>query len=216
MSMNGSLRRVIPELLESLLESPEGVTSLVMSAGAAGSEAVQSVVEQMRAMMAGGMAQQMDPAMAAQMQSLINQFSPGAGSADAEAPDGAGPMLGLDKAWHGLHYLLTGDAWGGEPPLAYAVLGDEELGEDLGYGPARCLTAEQVREVHAALSAVREDDLRTRFDPEALGAAEVYPSGAWDSDGDEEREWLMDAFRSLTAFYAEAAEAGDAMLMWVS
>ena len=27
--------------------------------------------------------------------------------------------LSLEKAWHGLHFLLTGSDWGGEPPLDF-------------------------------------------------------------------------------------------------
>src|SRR5688500_4635495 len=39
-----------------------------------------------------------------------------------------------DKAWHGLHYLLTKTAWGGEPPLDFIALGGTPVGdEDLGY-----------------------------------------------------------------------------------
>lgn len=32
--------------------------------------------------------------------------------------------LNIDKAWHGIHFLLTGDPWGGEPPLKYVVLAE--------------------------------------------------------------------------------------------
>src|SRR5262245_58137806 len=46
--------------------------------------------------------------------------------------------LDTDKAWHITHFLLTGEAWGGAEPLANAVLGGTEIGdEDVGYGPAR-------------------------------------------------------------------------------
>lgn len=51
--------------------------------------------------------------------------------------------LSIDKTWHAIHFCLTRDPWGGEPPLVYAVLGGVPLGDDdLGYGPARFLTAE--------------------------------------------------------------------------
>jgi len=41
--------------------------------------------------------------------------------------------MDVDKAWHGTHYLLTGDAWGGQPPLANVVLGGAEIGDDHVY-----------------------------------------------------------------------------------
>ncbi len=47
----------------------------------------------------------------------------------------------LDKAWHGIHYLLTGTAWKGEPPLCYLVRGGQTIGDvEVGYGPARVST----------------------------------------------------------------------------
>ena len=45
----------------------------------------------------------------------------------------------VDKAWHGIHYLLTGQSQGGPEPLALAVLGGEEFGPEVGYGSARFL-----------------------------------------------------------------------------
>jgi hypothetical protein len=36
--------------------------------------------------------------------------------------------LDLDKTWHAIHFLLTGDPWEGEPPLRNAVLGGTPLG----------------------------------------------------------------------------------------
>src|SRR5690349_11334743 len=56
--------------------------------------------------------------------------------------------LDLDKAWHGLHFLLTGTDWGGTPPLNFIVAGGETIGDvDVGYGPARAFTPEQLAEI---------------------------------------------------------------------
>ncbi len=54
---------------------------------------------------------------------------------DSEPPN----YIDLDKAWHGVHYLLTGQADGGELPHSLAVTGGEEFGPEVGYGPARFL-----------------------------------------------------------------------------
>src|SRR5262245_57645293 len=35
----------------------------------------------------------------------------------------SGPVLSLEKAWHGLHYLLTGSPWKGAEPLCFLVRG---------------------------------------------------------------------------------------------
>ena len=31
--------------------------------------------------------------------------------------------IDIDKAWHGIHYLLTGTAWGGDPPASWVIFG---------------------------------------------------------------------------------------------
>src|SRR5262245_46999099 len=47
----------------------------------------------------------------------------------------------LGKAWHALHFILTGTPWDGDEPLCLAVLCGTPIGEvDVGYGPARYLT----------------------------------------------------------------------------
>jgi hypothetical protein len=59
----------------------------------------------------------------------------------AEDREGVGPLLEVDKAWHGIHFLLCGDAEGGEPPLGSAVLGgiaEEFLPGRRGAGKRRC------------------------------------------------------------------------------
>src|SRR5690348_12146296 len=55
-------------------------------------------------------------------------------------------LVDVDKAWHCLHFLLTGTAWGGEPPLNFVAIGGTEIGEeDVGYGPARGFASQELR-----------------------------------------------------------------------
>ena len=49
-------------------------------------------------------------------------------------------QLNIDKDWHGLHFLLTGEPYPNETPLAKAILGGTEIGDDISFGPARYLT----------------------------------------------------------------------------
>jgi hypothetical protein len=89
-------------------------------------------------------------------------------------------------------------------------LGGQEIGDNLGYGPARFLTPQQVREVAAALASISKVDLRGRFDLKAMMAANIYP--VRDSS---ELELAQDHFEPLSHYYAEAAASGNAMLLWV-
>mgnify|MGYP002867715070 CR=1 FL=1 len=124
--------------------------------------------------------------------------------------------LDVDKAWHGIHFMLTGSAEGGEEPLSLAILGGEEVGEDMGYGPARLLTPQQVKVISAALTTLREQDFRSRFAPHEIAAAGVYPEVIWVRDGQEALDYVVENYRELVKFYADAAARGDGAILWLS
>lgn len=130
-------------------------------------------------------------------------------------PDDGEPenYIDVDKAWHGIHYLLTGTAGEGTTPLSWAVLGGKEIGEDVGYGPARLLTAEQVKKISEVL--LNEDDFKAAFAPEAMEAAQIYPDVIWVRDGQESLEYLVENYRELVAFYRAAALRGDGAILWL-
>lgn len=119
-------------------------------------------------------------------------------------------FLDLDKAWHGLHWLLTGSVDDTSTPTGQAVLGGSEIGEDWGYGPPRLLRPDDVRRVAEALGALTADDLRARFDASAMAAAGVYPF-IWDEE-DVFDDYLAPSYELLRDFYARAASRGDAVL----
>jgi hypothetical protein len=120
--------------------------------------------------------------------------------------------LSLDKAWHGVHYVLCGEAEPGPALLSQAVLGGVELGDDpegfSGYGPARYFTALQVVNLAQALSRPElESEAAARFDAARMSQLDIYP-GWQPSDA----EWVMDAFRRLRDFYADAASKKSAIV----
>lgn len=125
--------------------------------------------------------------------------------------------LDLNKAWHGIHYLLNGDAWEGTPPLDF-IVGGQPIGDvDVGYGPARGFTADEVRAIATALAPITGDMLRARFDPKAMMAAEIYPT-IWDRDPaqDDTLGWLLDSFENLKEFVLDTAEAGAGMIVYLN
>src|SRR4051794_3152384 len=82
----------------------------------------------------------------------------------------AGPhrKLSLDKAWHGVHYLLAGDAES-TAGLGAVVLGGTDIGEDEGYGPARYLTPAEVEALALALDAPgAADEIAARYDADRM------------------------------------------------
>jgi hypothetical protein len=122
-------------------------------------------------------------------------------------------VLDLDKAWHGIHFLLTGSAWETSPGAGEAVLGGDPIGDDLGYGPARLLSAERVQLVAAGLRDVTPDDLRARFDVAALLAEAIYPQ-VWDDE--DFAIYLLPNFLGLQAFYVAAADEKQAVLLAIT
>jgi hypothetical protein len=127
-------------------------------------------------------------------------------------PAGERAVLSLDKAWHGVHYVLCGEVEPGATLLSQAVLGGVPLGDDdeglSGYGPARYFTVAQVAELSRALSRPElEQEAAARFDAARMSQLNIYP-GWRESDA----EWVMDAFRRLRDFYAVAAGKGRAIV----
>lgn len=123
-------------------------------------------------------------------------------------------MLSLEKAWHGVHYLLAGTVEPGPELRSQAVLGGVELGDDpegfAGYGPARYFRAAQVRELSEELHRPEvESEAAARFDPARMSRLQIYPG--WRT-GEPDKEWLMDAFQRLRDFYLSAAAQGLAII----
>ena len=134
---------------------------------------------------------------------------------EGDEPHPAGRHLDLDKSWHAIHFLLNGDKWEGSPPLFNAVLGGKPIGEvDVGYGPARSLGPEEVRDVADALDGIPAYQLLDKYDAEAMNEEEIYPHG-W-SGNEEEREYISSYFLALVTFFRRASQAGDAMVLYLN
>ena len=105
------------------------------------------------------------------------------------------------------------EVWDGPPPLKHAIFGADEVGEDLGYGPARMTTPGDVTRVASALAALSVRDLLRRYDGKRMEELSIYP-GNWESDwswrGDLKRDYTR-----LRGFYERAAKSGDGLLAWI-
>lgn len=136
-------------------------------------------------------------------------------------PDAAGPLMAdaaeegrlfdVGRAWHAVHMLLNGSPWGGSGPAFDVVLGGTVLGDPSTYEPVRVLVPVRVADVAVLLAGASGDDLRGRFTHRAFRQAEVYPD-VWDQP-DVLTSFVLPAYEALRTFYAEAAAAGDAVLV---
>jgi len=134
-----------------------------------------------------------------------------------DGPDPGG-MLDVDKAWHGIHFLLTGTAWEGEPPLDFIVRGGRQIGDvDVGYGPARAFTNEELRDIGRAIQPISLDTLRSRFDAARMKALKIYPD-IWDRDSasDDTLGYLISYYEMLQPFIIKGAADGFGMIVYLT
>jgi hypothetical protein len=214
-----------PEAVEALFannkEAAAGVQKLVATAQAR----MQAMGPEQMATMLSRLPEPLRQQLEKSMGRTAEQLASGKGKDDllklmqdklmkrSQAAGGPRETMSLEKAWHGVHYLLAGSAEPGPSLLSQAVLGGVELGGDpegfSGYGPARYFRAAQVRELSEELSRPEvASEAAARFDSARMSQLDIYPG--W--SGEQDKEWVMDAFRRLRDFYVSAAANGRAVV----
>jgi hypothetical protein len=129
---------------------------------------------------------------------------------DEEMLMAARGALDLDKSWHLLHYLFTGSAWDGPLPAATLLSGGREVGEDLGYGPARVLTPKETKEFAQYLGMQSETQLAKKINMPAMQRLDIY---AADQDSADD---LNHYFPQLKSYVSDAASKGQGLVIWMS
>jgi hypothetical protein len=130
------------------------------------------------------------------------------------------PWLCIHKHWHLLQYCLTGEAWGGDGPLALVVSGGEVVGDPddagLGYGPPRYVASDDVSVAADALEEYGEAGIRSRFDLKSMSKLELY--GVSDSIGSDQEELnsLLIVYRLTARFWRRAADSAQGIVIVVS
>ena len=118
----------------------------------------------------------------------------------------------VDKDWHGIHFVLTGNTPEQKGALGQAVFGGKALGDDLGYGPARLLSPEEVKKVSNALQSFTDAQFKKGYTQKKMNKQEIYPGG-WEMD--ENYQIALTHFNELKAYYKGAADKNQAMLLFV-
>jgi hypothetical protein len=120
----------------------------------------------------------------------------------------------LDKAWHGIHFMLTGESKGGHPPLSFLDTGGRVLEVvDMGPLPTRGLLAAEVAKIAKALANVNFDMAIERNDP-CVAPGHVYPSGIWKDDHKTGHLYIRHHFEELRTFMVETARRGEAAIVF--
>lgn len=120
--------------------------------------------------------------------------------------------VSLEKAWHGLHFLLTGEAWEGHGPLGFLLAGGELVGGD--EEAPRWFPPDETTRIHEALSGVSDDSLWSRFDASKMEELDIYP-GIWDEEEEELKEEYLGYFHELKQVVAAAVQSGRGLLVTI-
>ncbi|MBS0394804.1 MAG: YfbM family protein [Proteobacteria bacterium] len=127
----------------------------------------------------------------------------------------AAACFDLDKSWHLIHYFLTGRVEQAPPPLGDAILGGDEIRRsDSGDGPARLLMPDRVTAVAVALATIQPETLPSRH-PLRSVANDVYLADTW-KDSPEDRSYVIEYFKQLQLFYANAAKLRQAVIIAIT
>jgi hypothetical protein len=200
MGMVAGFRQVSPWLLEQLI-SEEALVEPFLLVG------FRSFIEQSPPQVVAALKN--DPffmEMAQDMELQIRALVPK--DADKIIQEASGPALSLDKNWDEIHHILTGQSKPSGDFLSNAICGGKEIGSDGGYGPARFLTPEQVKQISERLDGVSEEHFRT-------AASSFAHDGFSSPTGELERvDFYCELFTRLQAFYRKAAESGCPVLLW--
>ena len=116
----------------------------------------------------------------------------------------------LDQAWDVLGWTLSG---GRKPDSVFNFIygeGGRPVFPEEAEMPIHAFVNADVARIADAFVDVHEDVLRTRFDPEKMAAADVYP-GVWDEDV-EEIDLFVERFRELRRFVYRTADKGLGMV----
>ena len=132
--------------------------------------------------------------------------------------ESGGPSLFIGKAWHGLHFLLTGNADTENfilaTPLDKVVLGGMAIEQETTYGQMRMLTSEEVQEISSALQSLNREELYSRLDASAFNSVNIYPAyNQWEQG---EIEWVLEDYDNLVHFFHDAAECKEVMLLSIN
>lgn len=132
-----------------------------------------------------------------------------------DLPPGEGDM-GMDsdfeKSWGGLHYILTGTEYEGEPPLGFLMHGRELEARD-GESPLITHGSAETRRIAEALAAVSDEEARRRVNPAEMNRLDIYPGG-WDDP--QNVEVLLQDFRRLRKTVSAVAGRGLGLLVSIS
>jgi hypothetical protein len=125
-------------------------------------------------------------------------------------------QFNMEKDWHIIGYLLTGEAkikeehWP-DKPLHNVIFGGLKASVTTGYGPARYFDSKLVAECAAALVSADRKVIAARYNPDEMKKLEIYAPRP-----ENEKKLILAAVEEFTAFFQKAAATHDDVIRYVS
>jgi len=121
-------------------------------------------------------------------------------------------QISLEKEWHAIHFFLTGELERDGSIEGEAILGGQEIGSDLGYGPARLINPTNVKAIADALESVDFLEWANEYDENSENADKVYGGISKEPFALDHQNGL---FRKLNKMYGDAAKNNQAVLAYL-
>jgi hypothetical protein len=149
----------------------------------------------------------------AQMSKLLGPMEASKLSSKATAAKKSRRRLEVEKSWHGLHFVLTGDPWKGSGALSLVVMGGTEVGEDSGYGRPHYVNPFQVVQASTALDRMTDAEFEQKVRNTNFSGKDIYCYD--DKLTREDIEELIHYFKQVRQFFHDAAERSNGILVGI-
>ncbi len=149
----------------------------------------------------------------------INKLKSGEISSSEFIYDDMDNVVDIDKAWHAIHFTLTGELGGRDDndPLSMVVLGGIPINnEDLGCGPLTYYTKEEVSISNEELKKLNEEEFRSRFSLEAMVEEGIYPVVCGQDTEEEFFNYIWENFKVVKCIFNKASEEGKCIVFLLS
>lgn len=125
--------------------------------------------------------------------------------------------IDADKAWQGIHTVLTGTAFPEGHDLDALVFGGTPIGdEEFAMGPARYLRPDEVAHLAGLVEPIEVTDFEARIELGRLVALDVYPA-VWDREDEAaiNVEYLRDGYTLVRDGFLAARKDGAGMIVYL-
>ncbi len=137
--------------------------------------------------------------------------------------EGAVETFDVDKTWDAIHFIIsTNRAYQDQEEdadsitLDHSILGTKTFkGLSQGYGAAGMIPPDEVKRISKLLEDLSDEELKDRFDPETMDAAEVYPE-IWLQEAEAAWDYVWEHYQRFRDFYKRAAAENCGVATWIT